>query len=48
VKNEDGTPAANYVVKEYTEPWTVPEFARKAVRFEHRLEFAMEATATST
>jgi len=43
----DGKPAANYVVKEY--PAGAPQFAskeeaRKAVRFEHRLEFAMEGT----
>jgi len=36
------TPAGNYVVKEYATPWTVQEVARKAVRFEERLEFAME------
>jgi hypothetical protein len=43
----DGKPAANYLVKEY--PAGAPQFAspdqaRKAVRFEHRLEFAMEGT----
>jgi hypothetical protein len=42
VKFTDGKPAGNYVVKEYTEAWTDKAEARKAVRFEHRLEFAME------
>ncbi len=42
VKLANGTPAGNYVVKEYTAPWTDKEMARKAVRFEERLEFAME------
>lgn len=42
VTNEDGTPAANYVVELYNEPWTDPEEARKAVRFERKLEFGME------
>ena len=42
----DGKPAANYVVKEYPAgpPFDSPANARKAVRFEHRLEFAMEGT----
>ena len=35
-------PAANYQVGEYTDPWTDQATARKAVRFESRLEFAME------
>jgi len=35
-------PAANYLVEEYTEPWADQATARKAVRFETRLEFAME------
>lgn len=39
---EDGTPAANYVVNTYDTPWTDQEVARKAVRFETRLETAME------
>ncbi len=41
VKNSDGTPAANYVISEYT---TFPdkEYAIKAVRFERRLELASE------
>ena len=37
-----GTPAANYVIKTYDTPWTDKAVARKAVRFENRLEFAME------
>lgn len=42
----DGKPAANYVVNEYPAgpPFDSPANARKAVRFEHRLEFAMEGT----
>jgi hypothetical protein len=35
-------PAANYVIKTYDTPWTDVVTARKAVRFENRLEFAME------
>ncbi|PHN05284.1 RagB/SusD family nutrient uptake outer membrane protein [Flavilitoribacter nigricans] len=35
-------PAANYTISEYTAPWTDQDMARKAVRFESRLEFAME------
>jgi starch-binding outer membrane protein, SusD/RagB family len=35
-------PAANYVIKPYTAAWTVKEDARKAVRFETRIEFGME------
>lgn len=35
------TPDANYTVEEYTDPWT-QEYGRKAVRFERRLELAME------
>lgn len=36
-------PAANYVVNQYTTSWAGNQtFARKAVRFETRLEFAME------
>jgi hypothetical protein len=43
----DGKPAANYVVKEYpagAAAFSDLQSARKAVRFEHRLEFAMEGT----
>lgn len=42
VKLANGTPAGTYVVNEYTAPWTDQAAARKAVRFEMRLEFAME------
>ncbi|MFN4146479.1 MAG: RagB/SusD family nutrient uptake outer membrane protein [Runella sp.] len=38
----NGNPAGNYVVREYTTAWTDKAFARDAVRFEQRLEFAME------
>lgn len=37
-----GTPAANYNIKNYTTPWADKNLARKAVRFETRLEFSME------
>ncbi|TAG22301.1 MAG: RagB/SusD family nutrient uptake outer membrane protein [Cytophagia bacterium] len=36
------TPAANYVVNEYAAPWADKAVARQAVRFERRLELAME------
>jgi len=42
VKMPDGSNAANYQIGLYTAPWTDKETARKAVRFEERLEFAME------
>ncbi|GEO05601.1 glycan metabolism protein RagB [Adhaeribacter aerolatus] len=42
VKKADGTPAANYVIKEYSTSWTDQVMARKAVQFEQRLEFGME------
>lgn len=42
VENEDGSPAANYVINEYAAPWTDKEMAWKAVQFERRLELAME------
>lgn len=42
VKNAAGQPAANYVISEYTAPWTDKAAARLAVRFEERLEFGME------
>jgi hypothetical protein len=35
-------PAANYVIKPYATAWTDAATARKAVRFETRLEFGME------
>ena len=41
VKNADGTPAANYLVKPYT-AFASQDYARKAVRFERRVELAME------
>lgn len=42
VRFDYGTPAANYVIGTYDEPWTDQALARKAVRFETRLETAME------
>jgi starch-binding outer membrane protein, SusD/RagB family len=43
VKMADGKNAGNYVVKEYLTSWVgKQDIARKAVRFEMRLEFAME------
>jgi starch-binding outer membrane protein, SusD/RagB family len=42
VKKADGTPAANYVIQEYSQTWTDQAQARKAVQFEQRLEFGME------
>jgi tetratricopeptide (TPR) repeat protein len=41
VKKDDGTPAANYKVGLYT-AFPSQEYARTAVRFERRLELAME------
>ena len=38
----EGTPAANYEISTYDEVWTDPVVARNAVRFETRLEFALE------
>ncbi|KKN99832.1 hypothetical protein LCGC14_0132530 [marine sediment metagenome] len=38
----EGTPAANYDIATYDDAWTDPAVARKAVRFETRLEFALE------
>jgi hypothetical protein len=35
-------PAANYVINNYTGAWTDKDVARKAVRFETRIEFGME------
>ncbi len=35
-------PAANYVIKKYTAAWADKVLARKAIRHETRLEFAME------
>ena len=42
VKNEDGTPAADYQISTYDDPWTDQNVARQAVRFERRLELALE------
>ena len=42
IKLPNGNNAGNYVIGLYNTPWTDKETARKAVRFEHRLEFAME------
>jgi hypothetical protein len=42
VTNPDGTPAANYQTKPYATPFADKETARNAVRFERRLELAME------
>ncbi len=39
---DGANPAANYVVSEYTTPWTDVETARKALRMERRLELAHE------
>ena len=36
------TPWAYYKIGQYTTPWTVQAFARTAVRYERRLELAME------
>ena len=42
VKNDDGSNAANYVIGLYNTPWTDKDAARKAVRFERRIELGME------
>lgn len=42
VTNEDGTPAANYVIELYEQSWTDQAAARKAVRFERKLELGLE------
>jgi hypothetical protein len=43
VKDAAGKNAANYVVKEYTAAdWKDQPFARKAVRFERKIELGME------
>jgi len=39
---EDGTPAANYLVEPYKVPFPNQDYARRAVRHEHRLELSME------
>ncbi|GAC1419045.1 MAG: RagB/SusD family nutrient uptake outer membrane protein [Flavisolibacter sp.] len=42
VKDANGNPAANYQIKTYATPFLSADIARKAVRFERRLEMAME------
>jgi len=42
VKKSDGTNAANYVISQYTAPWTDQTVARNAVRFERKLELSGE------
>jgi hypothetical protein len=42
VKNANGSNAANYRIGNYTAPWTNKDTALKAIRFETRLELAME------
>lgn len=40
--DEEGNPEANYVISLYNDPWTDQEMALKAVRFERKLELALE------
>ena len=42
VKDANGNPAANYKTEPYTVPFTSQAMAREAVRFERRLELALE------
>jgi len=42
VKDANGNPAANYQTKQYVVPFVSVDEARNAVRFERRLELAME------
>jgi hypothetical protein len=42
VVTSGGAPAANYVINQYLTSWPDQATARKAVRFEQRLEFGME------
>jgi hypothetical protein len=42
VQQADGTPAADYYVDVYKEAWTSRTAAQQAVRFENKLELAME------
>jgi TonB-dependent starch-binding outer membrane protein SusC len=46
VKAADGSDAANYEMNTYDAPWTDQATAQKAVRFERRLELAMEGHRT--
>ncbi len=45
VKLDNGSPAANYLIGLYNTPWTDQGTARKAVRFERRLEMGTEGHA---
>lgn len=40
--DENGIPEANYVISTYDTPWTDKNLAREAVRFERKLELALE------
>ncbi|GAB4032047.1 RagB/SusD family nutrient uptake outer membrane protein [Spirosoma gilvum] len=42
VRFADGTPAANYKVEPYPSTFPTKDYALKAIRYESRLEFAME------
>lgn len=42
MKTDDSGPAANYVISTYDTPWTDQNAARDAVRFERKLELALE------
>lgn len=42
VLRADGSPAANYDVELYDTPWSDADLARRAVRFERKLELGME------
>jgi hypothetical protein len=42
VHQPDGSPAADYYVDIYKDPWTSRDDALKAIRFENKLELAME------
>lgn len=42
VTDENGDPAANYVISEYTTPWSDPDMAMEAVEMERKLELAQE------
>jgi starch-binding outer membrane protein, SusD/RagB family len=42
VTQDDGTPAANYQISLYEQPWTDPNVARQALRFERKLELGLE------
>ena len=42
VKDAAGNDAAKYVISNYTTPWADKDMARQAVRFERKLELAME------